>query len=127
MLERYDLPVAYKVLHRRIRLGLVPPYFKELLRLEKLKKGAIKKSAVRRTERDAEIHKARNAFRSAWKLKNLVLKTYGHVCKKCGNYGSEIDHIRPLSKYPWLALEFSNLQVLCKRCNSRKGNKDYAR
>jgi len=32
-----------------------------------------------------------------------------------------VDHIKPRSKYPKLALKRQNLQVLCRRCNSSKG------
>lgn len=33
-----------------------------------------------------------------------------------------VDHIKPKSKYPELALEFSNMQVLCDPCNMGKSN-----
>jgi 5-methylcytosine-specific restriction endonuclease McrA len=32
-----------------------------------------------------------------------------------------IDHIKPLRSHPNLAIELSNLQLLCADCNSRKG------
>lgn len=35
----------------------------------------------------------------------------------------EIDHIKPLSKFPELALEPKNLQLLCAPCNKRKSAK----
>jgi 5-methylcytosine-specific restriction endonuclease McrA len=31
-----------------------------------------------------------------------------------------VDHIKPRSKYPALALVLSNLRVLCRRCNSSR-------
>jgi 5-methylcytosine-specific restriction endonuclease McrA len=34
-----------------------------------------------------------------------------------------IDHIKPRSKYPELAVDISNLRVACRRCNSSKGAK----
>lgn len=34
--------------------------------------------------------------------------------------GSHIDHIRPLSKFPDLAVELSNLQIACPSCNTSK-------
>ncbi|MCA1806848.1 MAG: HNH endonuclease [Actinobacteria bacterium] len=37
----------------------------------------------------------------------------------------EVDHIRPRSHFPWLELELSNLQILCKPCNSSKSNRHY--
>ena len=35
-----------------------------------------------------------------------------------------VDHIKPRRLYPGLALEKSNLQVLCADCNHGKGNWD---
>jgi len=35
-----------------------------------------------------------------------------------------VDHIKPRSKYPDLALELKNLQVLCEDCNIGKGTWD---
>ena len=35
-----------------------------------------------------------------------------------------VDHIKPRKKYPELALDKSNLQVLCEECNHGKGNWD---
>jgi 5-methylcytosine-specific restriction endonuclease McrA len=34
-----------------------------------------------------------------------------------------VDHIKPKSKYPELALEYNNLQLLCEDCNLGKSNK----
>ena len=38
-----------------------------------------------------------------------------------------IDHIKPRSRYPTLALSPSNMQVLCRKCNEEKdgGEMDY--
>jgi hypothetical protein len=35
-----------------------------------------------------------------------------------------VDHIKPRSKFPHLALSLSNLQVLCRQCNLGKSNTD---
>jgi len=50
-------------------------------------------------------------------------------CCCCGNRPTadnplHVDHIKPRSKFPELALATSNLQVLCKRCNLGKSNTD---
>jgi hypothetical protein len=52
----------------------------------------------------------------------------GH-CVCCGsrptaNNPLHVDHIKPRSKFPELALTLSNLQVLCKRCNFGKAAAD---
>lgn len=59
----------------------------------------------------------------AWRgLRLRVLNVYGYKCMKCKSLerSPHIDHIRPRSKYPHLALEFDNLQVLCEACNVDK-------
>jgi 5-methylcytosine-specific restriction endonuclease McrA len=40
----------------------------------------------------------------------------------CNNKDLTVDHIIPLSDAPYLRLEISNLRVLCRSHNSRKGN-----
>ena len=47
-------------------------------------------------------------------------------CPICGdNYsdrdGKTIDHKLPRSQYPWLSMDFKNLWVICKICNTEKG------
>jgi 5-methylcytosine-specific restriction endonuclease McrA len=63
------------------------------------------------------------------KLRALVVKTYGRRCMKCGTTPknpkfTHVDHIRCRKKFPELALDFDNLQVLCCSCNKHKGNKN---
>ncbi len=59
-------------------------------------------------------------------LKDYIKKRDNYTCQRCGKYmpdevGLHIDHIIPISRggrsIP------SNLQVLCSKCNGRKGNK----
>jgi len=67
----------------------------------------------------------RNYTLSDWRnLKNRVYEKYGRICMKCGDIEDmTIDHIKPYSIYPELSLEFDNMQVLCRSCNSKKGNR----
>mgnify|MGYP000399620017 CR=1 FL=1 len=62
-----------------------------------------------------------------WKaLRQRVISHYGGRCMCCGRVpqrGINVDHIKPRKTHPHLALEFDNLQLLCGRCNRRKGNK----
>jgi uncharacterized protein (TIGR02646 family) len=58
-----------------------------------------------------------------------VLKRDGRRCACCGATPEDglkmhVDHIKPRKHYPHLALEHSNLQVLCEVCNHGKGNWD---
>lgn len=71
-------------------------------------------------------------FLSSYEWRSLrmrVLKKYGRKCACCGatpESGSvmHVDHIKPRRKYPELALDENNLQVLCEDCNHGKGNWD---
>lgn len=64
----------------------------------------------------------------AWqRLRYQALRKYGFKCMACGDAPSsgaiiEVDHIKPSSKFPELALSIDNLQVLCRRCNRGKSN-----
>jgi 5-methylcytosine-specific restriction endonuclease McrA len=60
-----------------------------------------------------------------WK-KEQYIKQNG-FCALCPHpialHGSHIDHIQPISLSPDLAVEVTNLRLLCPPCNSSKGNK----
>ena len=63
------------------------------------------------------------------KLRYQVLKEDGRKCRCCGTVPEQgaqmmVDHIKPRRRYPGLALERSNLQVLCDDCNQGKGSWD---
>ena len=61
------------------------------------------------------------------KIRLQALMTHGSICQCCGASPKNgavmnVDHIKPRSKFPELALDLSNLQVLCAECNHGKGN-----
>jgi len=64
-----------------------------------------------------------------WKeLRYLALERYGNRCACCGRSPKDrvtmhVDHIKPRSLYPALALKIHNLQILCEDCNKAKSNK----
>lgn len=63
------------------------------------------------------------------RVRMIALKRDGARCMCCGGTPSEglkmhVDHIKPRRTHPELALEPSNLQVLCEVCNHGKGNWD---
>jgi hypothetical protein len=63
----------------------------------------------------------------AWRsIRYKALVTYGRKCMLCRSEDGQmhVDHIKPISTHPGLALEFSNLQILCSDCNLGKSNKD---
>ena len=69
-------------------------------------------------------------FLRSWKwttLRYKVLLKYGRRCMCCGANPDDgetvihVDHIKPRHEHPKLALDASNLQVLCAACNRGKG------
>ena len=58
------------------------------------------------------------------KIRILSLEINELKCNFCGNNNDlSVDHIKPRSRYPELALDIENTQILCRSCNSAKGNK----
>lgn len=59
-------------------------------------------------------------------LRYKALVKHGRTCQACGSHKPpmHVDHIKPRSKFPSLALDINNLQVLCVDCNLGKSNKD---
>lgn len=66
----------------------------------------------------------------AWeRVRYQALQKHKARCQCCGKTRRdgvriEVDHIKPRSKYPWLALTLNNLQILCGPCNRGKSNTD---
>lgn len=67
----------------------------------------------------------------AWKIIRFkALAQFKGKCVCCGRNPNDhnvilhVDHIKPKFKYPELAFELSNLQVLCEDCNMGKGCSD---
>jgi 5-methylcytosine-specific restriction endonuclease McrA len=63
------------------------------------------------------------------RVRMQVLKRDGARCACCGSTPADgvkmnVDHIKPRKLCPQLALDLSNLQVLCEVCNHGKGNWD---
>jgi 5-methylcytosine-specific restriction endonuclease McrA len=59
-------------------------------------------------------------------LRYLALKNCEGRCQSCGATAADgvrihVDHIKPRSRFPNLALSLENLQVLCDDCNIGKG------
>ncbi len=75
---------------------------------------------------------ASDAFLETYEWRRVrmeALKKYGTKCQCCGASPKDgarmnVDHIKPRRIYPQLALDVSNLQVLCNECNHGKGNWD---
>lgn len=107
---------------------------RELLRKAKNRVEQVKnRQTYQRTDRLMHVNtlSAEYFYRSPeWKsLRYRVLKEQGNRCMLCGDAPTngaviQVDHIKPRSLYPELALDYNNLQVLCKACNEGKSNKD---
>lgn len=74
-------------------------------------------------------HKPKDSFYASkeWlQLRYMTLSKYGSICQCCGAVKAQmhVDHIKPRSKFPELALDPNNLQVLCWQCNKGKSNRD---
>lgn len=82
--------------------------------------------APEETEQEDDFYRSQRWRR----LRYDFLKTAKAVCNACGRSRADhgivvhVDHIQPRSKHPLLALEITNLQVLCEDCNMGKGNRD---
>ena len=79
-------------------------------------------------ERQKEIDETNVFYASAqWQLvRELVITEQGRICQECERpIGDDcdltVDHIKPKNKFPELALDKSNLHILCRRCYSAKG------
>ncbi len=61
------------------------------------------------------------------RVRMIALRRDGAKCACCGRTSADgvrihVDHIKPRRRYPELALDVANLQVLCEECNHGKGS-----
>ena len=92
---------------------------------------AVKSLTIELAQERAETYEDRERFYGSpeWrKLRETVIKEDGPICGDCRRRIKKevditVDHIRPRSKYPHLALDRNNLRVLCRSCNSSKGTR----
>lgn len=82
-------------------------------------------------QRQQAANNAETFYKSKeWRrLRYQAFSKYGNNCCVCGRGPSDgmvmhVDHIKPRSLHPHLALEITNLQVMCHECNVSKGNRD---
>ena len=84
-------------------------------------------------ELTAEIRCSSDRFLVSVEWRDLrlkVLEKYGRICMCCkriprNKASINVDHIKARKYFPELSLVFENLQVLCDKCNKRKGNKHF--
>lgn len=95
-------------------------------------RGVMKRPVLRAvaTKPSAQPFAATDAFLQSYqwrKARMQALIEHGARCQCCGASPAtgavmNVDHIKPRKTHPELALELSNLQVLCSECNHGKGN-----
>lgn len=94
---------------------------------------ATKKDKQKTRRKKARFDKVANdSFLNTYewrKVRMEALKKYGPKCMCCGATPAtgavmNVDHIKPRKLFPEMALELSNLQILCHECNHGKGNWD---
>ena len=83
-------------------------------------------------KRKQQIEEAEQFYSSPeWYLvRKQVIQENGKICAECHrkisrNDDVTVDHIKPRIRYPDLALTMNNLRVLCRSCNSRKGDREF--
>jgi len=108
-------------------------------KIEKIKSCSVQSAAAKpkparaaRPSRVSGIDVTTDAFLSTYewrKVRMEALKKHGPRCQCCGATPADgavmnVDHIKPRKKWPSLALDLTNLQILCHECNHGKGNWD---
>ena len=91
----------------------------------------IPKELINKRMRNAEWFNSKEFLKSKeWiALRYQALTRHGNKCQCCGASRKDgaimhVDHIKPRSTHPELALSLENLQILCDKCNFGKGYKD---
>lgn len=87
---------------------------------------------IRRSSNPVKVKPLSDGFLSSYewrKVRMVAIKKYGNSCQCCGASPKDgivinVDHIKPRKTHPELALDVSNLQILCNVCNHGKGNWD---
>ena len=80
-------------------------------------------------DREMPRMKSSEVYKTAeWRrIRMVAIQKYGARCQCCGRSAKDgiiihVDHIKPISKYPELAFDVDNLQILCEECNQGKSN-----
>jgi len=85
-----------------------------------MKKSSTLRSSLKRRSKEYEV----NFKISLDEIRNLFLGCYGRKCRYCTNkldiYNIVCDHVYPISMGG--SSDVKNLQMICGRCNTRKGN-----
>lgn len=117
--------------HEKMLFSSYIPFVQEMHQLTgTVPPPVIIKSSTKRNRSSKTCRAASKDFLKTFewrKLRMQALTKYGNKCMCCGASPStgaviNVDHIKPRKLFPALALELSNLQILCADCNHGKGN-----
>lgn len=88
------------------------------------------RATQKRKRQAVDVNSAEFLQSYEWRrVRYQALQKHGGACQCCGRGAKDglrlhVDHIKPRRKFPELALDVNNLQVLCEECNHGKGNWD---
>ena len=105
---------------------------KEQERADQLANRSMNNEKHSNTKRHKHVDLGNGFYQSKeWReLRWKAIKKSNGKCVYCGRSHTQhgivihVDHIKPRSKYPHLALELNNLQITCEDCNTGKGTKE---
>ena len=68
--------------------------------------------------------RTQRGYNYQWMKLSRIIRQEHPYCSiaGCKSLDLTVDHIISLSEAPWLKLEITNLQVLCRKHNSQKGS-----
>ena len=120
-LDRKEIHFAYRALKRLTFWNIYALLDETKIReLEKLIKTSIKQQLYLASKEKLRADACR--FTGNKKIRKIILARNNHMCCLCGSLENlTLDHIVPVSKGGMNNV--SNLQTLCKSCNSKKSNK----
>lgn len=120
------------VAHEKELLSAYVPYVQQMQMLQGKSTMVVQKPSkkVKKSRSSKTCRVASKDFLKTFewrKLRMQALVLYGNKCMCCGTSPStggvvNVDHIKPRKLFPELALELTNLQILCSACNHGKGN-----
>ena len=108
--------------------GWYKPQKEDMAYLRPIKKKKKRQWKRPKKNKERKIHKFYQS--REWKeLRYQAFVKYGNRCLCCGGTPQDgimlqVDHVKPRHKYPELALDINNLQILCASCNRGKYGED---
>lgn len=122
--ELLSLPIPISVA-RQVMFAAKKNKTKKAKRANKATNRTTTPKKSKRKGKNTEFYKSKEWAEVRYK----ALKFNDGKCELCGRCKHDgivlnVDHIKPISKYPKLKKELSNLQILCSSCNWGKSNTD---